>query len=93
MIHWNYLLALESDLGLVTRYIEFNTDNFACYSIELSHLLLSAASEVDVVAKALIKKINPSVSIKSDIVLYRKAIKPTIPHLCTMKAHIPHGMI
>lgn len=88
MIHWNYLIALENDLANVARYIEFNVDNYKCYSLELSHLLLSIASEIDVIAKAIIKKINPSCSVKSDISFYRKQIKPAFPKLCSISVHI-----
>ena len=38
LLHWNYYLALESDLEKVARYIEFTQDNFGAYSIELAHI-------------------------------------------------------
>jgi hypothetical protein len=88
MIHWNYLLALEDDLNKVSRFIEFHKDNFECYSVELSHLLLSAASEVDVVAKGLISK-NNFAFVKSDISKYRSSIKQLYPLLCEVKVIIP----
>ena len=47
--HWNYFLAIEKDLEHLSRYIEFSDANLGTYSIELTHLLLSASSEVDVV--------------------------------------------
>lgn len=28
LLHWNYFLAIESDLEKVARYIEFTQDNF-----------------------------------------------------------------
>ena len=56
LVHWNYFLAFDSDAEKLSRYIEFTTDNFEAYSIELVRLLLSAASEVDVVAKLLVVK-------------------------------------
>ena len=89
MIHWNYMLALENDINNVAKYIEFNEDNYNCYSIELAHLLLSTASEVDVVAKALIVKIDRSCSVESNINFYRKVIKPAIPNLSKLKILIP----
>ena len=52
-VHWNYLIALERDLEVASRYVEFCQRNFDVYSIEFAHLLLAAASEVDVVAKLL----------------------------------------
>jgi hypothetical protein len=51
--HWNYFLALEKDLENISRYIEFTEDNLKTYSIELTHILLSASSEIDVIMKEL----------------------------------------
>ena len=53
LIYWNYFLALESDLEIVSRYIEFIESNFKTYSIELASLLLSSSSEIDVIMKEL----------------------------------------
>lgn len=49
--HWNYFLALESDVQNLSRYVEFCDDNWQTYSIEIAHLMLSVCSEVDIVAK------------------------------------------
>jgi hypothetical protein len=38
LLHWNYFVALDSDLDEVSRYIEFAAENFTAYSIELAHL-------------------------------------------------------
>lgn len=59
LIHWNYFLALESDLEAVSRYIEFDEQNYGTFSIELAHILLAAASEVDVIARQLCRAIVP----------------------------------
>ena len=58
-IHWDYYLALESDIGRLARYIEFDESNFDTHSIELAHLLLASSSEVDVVMKELCNLISP----------------------------------
>jgi hypothetical protein len=58
-IHWNYFIALEQDLELISRYIEFTESNFATFSIELARLLFAAASEVDVVAKLICEQAAP----------------------------------
>lgn len=47
-LHWNYFLALECDMEQAGRYIEFTSENFRVYTIELrladdryySHILL-----------------------------------------------------
>jgi len=51
LAHWNYFLALEKDIEVLSRYVEFTQKNFTCYSLEILRILFSAASEVDVVAK------------------------------------------
>jgi hypothetical protein len=58
--HWNYFLAIEKDLEKLSRYIEFSNDNLNTYSIELTHILLSASSEVDVIMKELCQLIDSS---------------------------------
>jgi len=57
-LHWNYFLALERDLEVVSRYVEFCQQNFDVYSIEFAHLLFAAASEVDVIAKLLCQRLS-----------------------------------
>jgi hypothetical protein len=49
--HYDYFLALEADLVRLTRYIEFNKQNFKAYSIEIMHLLFAVSSEVEVMLK------------------------------------------
>lgn len=56
--HWNYFLAIEKDLEKISRYIEFANQNLGTYSIELTHILLSASSEVDVIMKQLCSIVN-----------------------------------
>ncbi|PKK88805.1 MAG: hypothetical protein CVV64_17120 [Candidatus Wallbacteria bacterium HGW-Wallbacteria-1] len=57
--YWNTFIALEADLERITRFIEFNEDNFQCYSIELTKIILATCSEIDVIAKLLCEKIDP----------------------------------
>jgi len=72
--HWNYFLAIERDLENVSRFIEFNDDNLLTYSIELTHILLSTSSEIDVVMKQLCKLAEPSKT-TNNINEYREVIK------------------
>lgn len=57
--HWNYFLCIEEDILALSRWIEFAKPNFPCYSVELARLLMVCASEVDVVAKVLCRKVSP----------------------------------
>jgi len=51
--HWQYYKSILGDLEVLSRYVEISQDNYETYSIELTKLLLSIGSEVDVVAKLL----------------------------------------
>jgi hypothetical protein len=56
--HWNYFLAIEKDLDNLTRFVEFHEDNFETYSIELTRILLTTSSEIDVLLKLICNEIN-----------------------------------
>jgi len=53
LVHWNYFLAIERDVEVLSRYVEFDESNFDCFSIEIARILLAAGAEVDVVCKQL----------------------------------------
>ncbi|MBN1538051.1 MAG: hypothetical protein JW908_15045 [Anaerolineales bacterium] len=91
LLHWNYFIALSDDLEDVSRYIEFCEKNFSTYSIELTHLLLSASSEVDVVIKELCKFINPRKV--ENIDEYKAIIVPAIPEFPSEEVFIPRYSI
>ena len=88
LVHWNYFLALDSDAEKLSRYIEFTTDNFEAYSIELVRLLLSAASEVDVIAKLLCGEVDPTAK-ANDISDYRNILNSNLPKIRDMRILIP----
>jgi hypothetical protein len=88
LLHWNYFLAIESDLEKVSRFIEFTKENFGVYSIELAHLLLASASEVDVVAKGIcrfLKEGNRARSING----YRTTITNYLPLFVQEEVFVP----
>ena len=87
-LHWNYFIALERDFEVVTRYIEFCEENFEVYSIELSHLLFAAASEVDVIAKLLCRHLRPDAP-RGNINEYRAVLSAEIPEIITTEIFIP----
>jgi hypothetical protein len=87
-IHWNYFLALERDLEAVSRYIEFSSDNMKVYSIALTHILLSASSEVDVILKQLCALINSSRTAEN-INHYRKIVQENIPAFSSEEIEMP----
>jgi hypothetical protein len=87
-IHWNYFLALESDLAQISRYIEFDKKNFKTYSIELAHLLLASSSEVDVIAKNICGIVEPN-SPANTINHYRKIINRKLPNFKKEQVYFP----
>ena len=92
-IHWNYFLALERDMEVVARFVEFNERNFSTFSIELAHLLFAAASEVDVVAKLLCKHAAPG-SPCGNIDDYRSTLQRVVPELSRETVFVPrHGLM
>ena len=50
---WRYFLSIDNDLLKLSRYIEFTSDNYSVYSIELVRLYLSICSEIDSLMKSL----------------------------------------
>lgn len=87
-IHWNYFLALERDMEVVSRFIEFSDLNFDVYSIELAHLLFAASSEVDVVAKLICRNLD-SQAPRSNINDYRAVLTAGISDINTQEILIP----
>ena len=87
-VHWNYFIALEQDLGKVSRFIEFSEQNFDTYSVELAHLLLATCSEVDVVLKALCNMVKPDTAHKN-IDHYKATISEKFPELIDEECYIP----
>jgi hypothetical protein len=89
-IHWNYYLALEKDLEVVSRYIEFVEPNFAVYSIELARLLFAAASETDVVAQRLCKFTSPDLcKTEMNINDYKAILKASLPTVIDTEVFVP----
>lgn len=87
-LHWNYFLAIESDVEELSRFVEFAEHNFKTYSIEIAHVLFAASSEIDVVAKLLCSKVKPKKKAKN-IADYRKLLCESYPIISKMKILIP----
>jgi len=87
-LHWNYFVALDSDLETASRYVEFTEANFGVFSIELAHLLFAAASEVDVVAKLVCEQLAPGERWEN-INHYKSVLLPAIPTLPATTVYVP----
>ena len=85
--YWRYFLVLEQELSDLSRYIEFNSNNYSTYSIELARIYLAVCSEIDVVAKLLSNSLghpNPD-----NICDYRTQIMGTYSNLPNLRVQIP----
>lgn len=78
--HWSYYLAVEEQLRDTSRYVEFSLENSEAYSIEFARILLSAASETDVLLKQLCCLLDESAKADS-INKYRSVIINLKPDL------------
>lgn len=87
-LHWNYLIALDRDLEVVSRYVEFCEQNYNVYSIELAHLLFAAASEVDTIAKLLCERLQPAAP-RRNIDEYSAVLLAAFPDLPTTQVFVP----
>ncbi len=80
LLHWNYFLALESDVERLSRFVEFTSSNFGTYSVEIAHLFLATASEVDVVAKLLCNQVDGTTKV-DNIEKYRNVLRRCLPEI------------
>lgn len=85
--HWDYFLTLEQDIINLSRFIELSEKNFSTYSIELTHLLLSISSEVDVVSKILCDEFRTTKK-PDNMNTYRELICKNINYFSTQTVYI-----
>lgn len=88
LIHWNYFLALETDVERMARFVEFSGNNFGTYSVEMAHLFLAASSEVDVVAKQICALVDAEAN-PGNIEEYRTILLRHLPKLESSPVTIP----
>lgn len=60
--YWNYYLELEEQLIQTKRFVDFDVSNYKTFSIEYLKLLQATCSEIDVVAKIIAEKLDPTFS-------------------------------
>jgi hypothetical protein len=58
--YWNYYIELEEQLISTKRFVDFDRSNNKTFSIEYLKLLQATCSEIDVVAKIMAGRIDPS---------------------------------
>lgn len=67
-------------MARLSRYVEFDEENYGCFSVEIARLLIAAAAEVDVICKQICKGLNPA-SKARNINRYRDEIVPLCPQM------------
>ena len=87
-VHWNYFLAIERDLEILSRYVEFDDRNFKCFSVEIARIILSASAEADVVCKLICRAANRN-SDADGINAYRSEIAASIPSISSFQVLMP----
>jgi hypothetical protein len=91
--HWQYFIAIESDLESTARYVEIAPANFKTYSIEFARILLSASSEVEVISKLVCEGIDRKKS-HENIDHYRDCFLSRYPMFHSFEITIPrYGLI
>jgi hypothetical protein len=86
--HWQFFESLDDDLHSLSRVIEFDKDNFSTHSVQLARLYLSVCSEIDVVAKLLCARVDPSKT-PDNINEYRSLIAGRYPNFSVLKIELP----
>ena len=87
MQYWEYYCALESDFKQISRFIDFSDENLKTYSIELTRILLSACSELDVIFKDICFLIDPLLK-PQKINDYRMIIRENLPEIINEKVSV-----
>ena len=90
--HWQYYKSMLRDLDTLSRYVEISPDNYRTYSIELTRLLLSAGSEIDVVAKLLCKAVDAEAA-PDNINKYQEILTRKLPGLPEVEVTLPKYLI
>jgi hypothetical protein len=86
--HWEYFLAIESDLENCSRFVEFCPDNFNTYSLEFARIIMASGSEFDNVIKLLCKSIAPRKK-PNNILKYYPILSSKYPNFTLFKISIP----
>lgn len=67
--YWDYYLMLEQKVMALKNYIEFEEENFECYSNEITSLILNICSELDIVFKLVTNSSKSSIEDYKTIIL------------------------
>lgn len=57
--HWEYFLAVENDLELSSRFVQFDSENYKTFSVEFAKIIQLACADADTLFKEVCKQITP----------------------------------
>ncbi len=84
---WSYFKAIESDLSMCQRYVEFVPENFSAYSTEFAKIILLAGSETDSVMREITRAAKPTGRIQG-IKDYEPEISKLFPYFKEMQVQV-----
>jgi hypothetical protein len=86
--HFEYYLAIESDLEKCARFVDFSLDNYKTHSLEFARIIMAASAEVDAIAKEFCKAIDLQ-SNANNILGYASKIIPAHPNIVNVEMAAP----
>lgn len=86
--HWQFFESVDDELHSLSRIIEFAPENFGAFSVHLVRLYLAICSEIDVVAKLLCERINPT-AMSRNIDDYRDLVTSRFPGFAVLHIEMP----
>ena len=86
--YWTYFLAMERDLEVLSRYVDFCTSNLSTFSLEMARILLAAGSEADVLLKAICER-EDSAAQPSSIAAYFTVVSNKLPNILSFEVQLP----
>jgi hypothetical protein len=85
---WHYFLTLERDFAATAAFVEPHRTNYQTFSDRYAGLILLIGSEVDVVAKQLVAKVDASAP-SENIEDYRNTLSQRYPNLHSLEVSLP----
>ncbi|HLV51467.1 MAG TPA: hypothetical protein VKY44_05875 [Flavobacterium sp.] len=84
--HFNYYLAVESDLINTFRYVECSKSNDNTFSVEFARIIMTSTQEIDGLFKEIFRLIDPDSNPKN-IGKYKKLVLKHLPDLVEEKIY------
>ncbi len=93
--YWDYYLELEDQFKNTSKYVAFDLHNKNTYSIEYLKLLQAVCSEIDVVAKEIAVRLEPSFKVnkQTNIQKWGYVLQNKLPEILTQKVVFYHEQI